>query len=276
MRGRPEPRSRPLRSRHMELFIFSDPDSRAEEWRVEAIDTDGDGSCEVSLFSGPGAEARARAYAAWRHPGATPRARPYEALGASLASSGLMVARAPITSATGPVRGPLPDAQKPQLASLTTDAPSGPEWISEVKFDGYRLLAAIDGGKVRLLTRSGLDWSDRLPAVRAGIAELGLDTAMLDGELVALRADGVSSFPALQAALKAGRDGSLTYYAFDLLYLDRLDLRPCPLLERKRLLASAGRWSGYGALQHPPSRAGGRAIPERLPYGAGGHHLQTG
>ena len=57
----------------MELFIFRDRDSRPEEWRVEAIDTDGDGSCEVSLFSGPGAEARARGYAAWRHPGAVPR-----------------------------------------------------------------------------------------------------------------------------------------------------------------------------------------------------------
>jgi bifunctional non-homologous end joining protein LigD len=66
---------------------------------------------------------------------------------------------------------------------------------------------------------------------------------MLDGELVALQPDGVSSFPLLQAALKAGRDGDLTFYAFDLLHLNGWDLRPCALLERKRVLAATVRWS---------------------------------
>ena len=154
------------------------------------------------------------------------------------------MARLPPSPARGAISAALPVAQQPEVAALAIKAPPGAEWISEVKFDGYRLLAAIDQGQVRLLTRSGLDWSDRLPAMRAAIAALGLHTAMLDGELVALRADGVSSFPALQAALKAGRDAVLTYYGFDLLHLDGWDLRPCALLDRKRVLASAARWSG--------------------------------
>jgi hypothetical protein len=105
------------------------------------------------------------------------------------------MARPPPSSGPAPnaVRAALPGVQQPQLAALATTAPAGAEWISEVKFDDYRLLAAVDHGKVRLLTRSGLDWSDRLPAVCGAIAALELSTAMLDGELVALRADGVSS-----------------------------------------------------------------------------------
>jgi len=81
-----------------------------------------------------------------------------------------------------------------------------------------------------------------MPAVSAAIAALGLCNAMLDGELVALQPDGVSSFPMLQAALKAGRDSSLVFYAFDLLHLDGWDLRGCKLLDRKRVLEGAARW----------------------------------
>ena len=86
--------------------------------------------------------------------------------------------------------------------------------------------------------------ADRMPAVAAAIAGLGLRSAMLDGELVALQPDGVSSFPMLQAALKAGRDGSLVFYAFDLLHLDGWDLRGCTLLARKRVLEGAAGWNG--------------------------------
>ena len=125
---------------------------------------------------------------------------------------------------------------------MADDPPSGGEWVSEIKFDGYRLLASVQDGAVRLLTRNGLDWADRMPAVAAAIAGLGLRSALLDGELVALRPDGVSSFPMLQAALKAGRDGSLVFYAFDLLHLDGWDLHGCTLLDRKRVLAGAASW----------------------------------
>src|SRR3954453_12111098 len=144
--------------------------------------------------------------------------------------------RASRPPAPGAVRAALPLAQLPQLATLGTTPPAGAGWLAEIKFDGYRLLAAIDRGQGRLLTPGGLGWADRFPAVRGAIARLGLHTAMLDGELVALDDTGVSSFPRLQAALKAGQDSSLTYYAFDLLPLDGWDLRPCRLDDRKALL----------------------------------------
>ncbi len=139
--------------------------------------------------------------------------------------------------APGAKRGALPEAQAPQLCSLVRVAPEGGDWLSEIKFDGYRILASIRDGVVRLLTRNGLDWADRMPALAAAFRGLGVGSALIDGELVALRADGVSSFPGLQEALKAGRDGSLSFYAFDLLHLDGWDLRPCPLRDRKAALA---------------------------------------
>ena len=153
-------------------------------------------------------------------------------------------ARTRLPPARGAVRGTLPDSQTPQLCSVANDPPSGDAWVSEIKFDGYRLVASVTDGVVRLLTRNGLDWSDRMPAVAAAIAGLGLRNAMMDGELVALQPDGVSSFPMLQAALKGGRDGSLVFYAFDLLHLDGWDLRGCTLLDRKRVLEGAASWDG--------------------------------
>jgi bifunctional non-homologous end joining protein LigD len=144
----------------------------------------------------------------------------------------------------GAVKGTPPSDQAPQLCRLAQDAPKGPGWISEVKFDGYRLLAWKTGEKVRLVTRNGLDWTDRLPAVAAAVARLDVGAGVLDGELVALRADGVSSFAALQAALSAGRDRTLHFTVFDLLALDGWDLRACPLVERKRLLQVLDEWRG--------------------------------
>lgn len=146
--------------------------------------------------------------------------------------------------AKGAVRGKLPQSQAPELASLAKEPPKGKGWISEIKFDGYRLLCWLDHGKVRVVTRNGLDWTDRLPAVARAVAKLPLDAALLDGELVALDKNGVSSFPALQAALSDGRDETLHLFLFDLLHLDGWDLRPCPLVERKRVLAGLANWSG--------------------------------
>ena len=83
-----------------------------------------------------------------------------------------------------------------------------------------------------------------LPSIAAAFKSLPVTSAMLDGELVSLAADGVSSFPGLQSALKGGRDDTLTFYAFDLLYLDGWDLRGCPLVMRKRILAGLADWTG--------------------------------
>lgn len=145
--------------------------------------------------------------------------------------------------APGAKRGKLPASQSPELCATADDPPEGRDWISEIKFDGYRLLAWIDHGKVRLVTRNNNDWTDRMPAVAKAVARLKVETALLDGELVALDARGISSFPALQAAL-SGHDATLFFYLFDLLYLNGWDLRDCALLERKRLLKGLDDWRG--------------------------------
>jgi bifunctional non-homologous end joining protein LigD len=103
-------------------------------------------------------------------------------------------------AASGAIRNVLPAVQKPQLANTADAPPAGPGWLCEIKLDGYRILAVKDQKRSRLLTRNGHDWADRLPAVARAIATLSAQTVLLDGELVALRADGLSSFPDLQAA----------------------------------------------------------------------------
>ena len=134
---------------------------------------------------------------------------------------------------------------------MAEEPPEGEGWISEIKFDGYRLLCWIDHGKVRVVTRNGLDWTDRLPAVAREVGELNVEAALMDGELVALDTDGASSFPALQAALSAGKDATLILYVFDLLHLDGWDLRPCELIDRKRVLRGISRLARHAALQRP-------------------------
>jgi bifunctional non-homologous end joining protein LigD len=143
-------------------------------------------------------------------------------------------ADAPI--AVGAVRGPLPASQAPQLATAADGPPAGLAWISELKLDGYRLLVWIDRGRARLVTRNGHDWTARMPHLAARFSAFGVQSALLDGELVALRLDGTPHFHDLQAALSAGKDARLFYYAFDLIHLNGWDLRGCALSDRKRLL----------------------------------------
>jgi bifunctional non-homologous end joining protein LigD len=179
---------------------------------------------------------------------AIPPPRPANLDSAKLAKYGkVKPARTPGATnppAPGAKRGKLPEHQEPQLCAIADEPPEGNDWVSEIKFDGYRLLAWADHGKVRLVTRNGHDWTDRLPAVAGAVAKLDVETALLDGELVALDNGGISSFPALQAALSAGRDGTLFFYLFDLLHLDGWDLRDCALLERKRVLQGVDDWRG--------------------------------
>jgi bifunctional non-homologous end joining protein LigD len=124
----------------------------------------------------------------------------------------------------------------PQLATLVSDAPPGEDWIHEIKYDGYRFLCRVESGRTRLLTRSGLDWTERFESVAAAAGKLSARRAMLDGEMVVMRADGVSSFQDLQNALRGGRDQELVFFAFDLIHLDGFDLTHVPLIERKRIL----------------------------------------
>jgi bifunctional non-homologous end joining protein LigD len=137
----------------------------------------------------------------------------------------------------GARRAPLPDFVKPYLATLAEKAPDSDNWIHEIKFDGYRLQARLDGGKVELLTRKGLDWTGKFPTIAAAIAKLPAESALIDGELVVEGDDGVSSFFLLQQDLKAGRHDRMVFYEFDLMHLDGGDLRPLPLHARKAALA---------------------------------------
>jgi DNA ligase D-like protein (predicted ligase) len=125
---------------------------------------------------------------------------------------------------------------KPQLTRLVDDAPDGPGWLHEIKYDGYRMHARIDGSDIRLLTRTGLDWSHRYQATIAALGALPVQSAYLDGELCALRPDGVTSFSRLQAAMDEGRTGDLVFFAFDLLFLNGDSTASMPLLERKQQL----------------------------------------
>lgn len=131
---------------------------------------------------------------------------------------------------------PLPKFVPPCLATLYSDVAQGDQWIHEIKFDGYRLQACIDGDDVRLLTRTGLDWTGRFASVAKALKALKLKSAILDGEVVVEDEAGASSFVALVDALKAGRSADMAYYAFDALYLEGVDLTARTLEERRALL----------------------------------------
>jgi bifunctional non-homologous end joining protein LigD len=89
---------------------------------------------------------------------------------------------------------------RPQLTELVDTAPDGPDWLHEIKYDGYRMHARLDRGAVRLLTRTGLDWTHKYPAIAAAVSSLDARQAYLDGELCGVRPDGVTSFSMIQTA----------------------------------------------------------------------------
>jgi len=145
-------------------------------------------------------------------------------------------------SAAGPIKtsaprgrqgAPLPRWIPPQLCQLVEIAPSGPQWLHEIKLDGFRMSARIERGRVQLLTRTGLDWSDKYPSAIAALAKVRAKTAYLDGELCGIGDDGFSQ---TQAASDGARGMRLVYYVFDLLLLDGRDTASLPLIERKALL----------------------------------------
>jgi bifunctional non-homologous end joining protein LigD len=130
-----------------------------------------------------------------------------------------------------------------ELATLVEEAPSGAEYLHEVKFDGYRALARVAGSEVTLTTRNGKELGPRAPGIVQALADSEIADALIDGEVVALRDDGVSDFQKLQNTLGT-ETNDLFYYVFDLLYADGQDLRERPLEERKEqlreLLSSGG------------------------------------
>ena len=145
------------------------------------------------------------------------------------------VKRAPKKSRRA-ARAELPQFITPQLATLVSAPPKVGDWRYEVKHDGYRMLSRIESGRARLFTRSGKDWTERLPHLARALARLGLDDTWLDGEVVVLRPDGRSSFQALQNAFEAGASSKIVYFVFDAPFLEGRDLRQLPLGERKARL----------------------------------------
>jgi DNA ligase D-like protein (predicted ligase) len=131
---------------------------------------------------------------------------------------------------------PLPQFVPPQLSRPVEQPPSGPQWLHEIKLDGYRMAARIDNGRVQLLTRTGLDWTGKYPSAIAALTNLNIKTAYLDGELCGVDEAGLPTFANTHAATDGERNVQLVYYAFDLLHLDGWDISRLQLIERKALL----------------------------------------
>lgn len=128
-----------------------------------------------------------------------------------------------------------PESMTPQLATLVEREPPG-RWMYEIKFDGYRLLAKIRDGKVSLLTRNGQDWTSRMPAQAEALASLELEDSWLDGEIVVLDHNNLPDFQALQNAIKANHSDEIVYFLFDAPWLNGVDMRDKPLLQRREAL----------------------------------------
>jgi bifunctional non-homologous end joining protein LigD len=158
-------------------------------------------------------------------------------------------------------------ALHPQLATLVDDVPTGDDWVHEVKFDGYRILATIKNGRVRLITRNQQDWSAKFPETQASLEALGFSSGILDGELVALNPHGVSHFQDLQRALREHRTGSLAYFVFDVPHWGEFDLTRCALRDRQSFLRQI-----FASIKPKPSRS---ASSIRLSEAIEGHGGQV-
>ena len=156
----------------------------------------------------------------------------------------------PLERLPGARKGPMPESIKPQLAAFSDKAPEGDEWLHEIKYDGYRLLARIEDGTVRLITRGGLDWTAKFSELAHSLGELPLDSALIDGELVHLEPEGTTSFSGLQDAISSGKTGALNFFAFDLLYRDGWNLTDAALEDRKTALAEIISPQAQGILRY--------------------------
>jgi bifunctional non-homologous end joining protein LigD len=152
-----------------------------------------------------------------------------------------------ISSTEGAVKAEMPTSLEPMLATLGNAVPSGSDWLYEVKWDGYRALCFIEGGKVRMVSRRGTKLDKQFAPVAQALAQsVRADTAIIDGEVVALDDNGNPSFQHLQKltgfgtkpALKGLAPPNLNFFAFDLLYLNGYDLRKAALIDRRQLLMS--------------------------------------
>ncbi|MGF7161305.1 bifunctional non-homologous end joining protein LigD [Rhodoligotrophos appendicifer] len=133
---------------------------------------------------------------------------------------------------------PPPARVEPSLPTLVQQPPKGPQWVHEIKWDGYRLAVHINGKDIRAITRNGFDWTDRFPTIIEAAGKLRVKSAILDGEACVLNEQGISDFGLMQAAIARGRKPSdkVVLYVFDLLFLDGQDLRSQTLASRRLYL----------------------------------------
>lgn len=153
-------------------------------------------------------------------------------------STPLKIHREPLAVKTQklPAKSSMPKIIEPQLCAQEAKPPQGEGWVHEIKFDGYRTMARLQSKKIQLLTRSGLDWTQKYPEIAQELVKLGVQSAWIDGEICGVDDKGRSSFEALQNALENKQTTSLVYYVFDLLYWNGRDLRGLSLLQRKSML----------------------------------------
>ena len=154
---------------------------------------------------------------------------------------GRLKKRAPrdgVSKLAGARKASMPELMDAQLATLVDVPPEGDEWIHEIKYDGYRMLCRIERGACTMFSRNGKEWTARFARIAEALARLPVQSAWIDGEVVAIDDKGRTSFQALQNALSHAGSGTLAYYAFDLPYVDGYDLTDVPLLARKERLQS--------------------------------------
>lgn len=151
----------------------------------------------------------------------------------------------PPATLAGARKAPLPRSPRPQLASLASQVPEHADWVHEIKLDGYRILARIENGNVTLLTRNGKDWTHRFPELARQLQTPPIESALIDGEIVAMAQDGTSSFRRLQELLSSRRTTTLIYQLFDLIHIDGYDLKQVPLTQRKQVLAEFHEAAGF-------------------------------
>jgi len=221
-------KSRADQKRENWLLIKADDEAADRSRDILDADTSVDSGRDIAAVERDAKSGKAEIYGKpTRRPGEPPVAEPK--------------AEAPAKPARrGKVR--LPDFVEPQLCTLVDEAPSGKDWLFEIKFDGYRGLVAADGEAVRISTRSGLDWTDRFAPLARAVGQLGLKGVLIDGEIVVLDENGVSDFGALQNAVEEGGTRPV-FFAFDLLVDGGKPIADQPLAKRKarlqKLLQSA-------------------------------------
>ncbi|WP_285447514.1 non-homologous end-joining DNA ligase [Xanthomonas sp. LMC-A-07] len=255
-----------LRGRQPQWLLIKRDDAHAADLDADALVADSDATARAIETPSAAAVPARRAKASRR------RRTPAEALVTEKSASASRPRASAATQAHWRTRAlALPGARdaacptglRAQLTLLRAEAPDGAQWLHEIKWDGYRLLADLVDGQAQLRSRNDQAWTDSFPEVAKAVQALPVRDARLDGELVVLDAQGRSDFSALQRAIDGTARQPLRYLVFDLLGVAGVDLRATPLLERKQLLRALldsdefvvvgytdpkGARSGFGAL----------------------------